>query len=164
VHTNREAFLALIRFSEGTSTAPDPWRVCYGYKHTIIHLREHPAITGEWKGEPLSDAMCKAAGHSPGCVSTAAGAYQLIRPTWIAARVALTLKDFMPDSQDAAALWLIKQRGALIDVDDGRIGSAIAKCRRLWASFPGSGVGQPTRSLTSLLAVYTAAGGKTSLG
>jgi hypothetical protein len=30
--TNIEAFLALIRHSEGTDKAPDPYWVCYGYK------------------------------------------------------------------------------------------------------------------------------------
>lgn len=160
LNTNRRAFLAMISFSEGTDRTPDPYRVCYGFKHTIRDLSEHPAVTGEWLGERLSDKQCIGAGYKPGCKSTAAGRYQLIKPTWVGVRNALKLPDFSPESQDQAALWLIKNRAtmqwALNDIDEGHVGSAIAKCRRLWASFPEAGFdGQPTRSMTSLLAVYS---------
>ena len=48
---NVAAFLSMIASSEGTDRAADPYRVCFGYKHTIADLGDHPAITGEWKGE-----------------------------------------------------------------------------------------------------------------
>lgn len=156
---NLRAFLTLIGWSEGTERAADPYRVVYGYKHTIQDFSDHPAITGEWRGERLSDAMCAAAGLGPGCISTAAGRYQMIRPTWLDAKDTLGLTDFSPESQDRAALWLIERGGALDDVRDGRVADAIAKVRRTWASLPGSGWSQPERSLSSLLAAYTTAGG-----
>lgn len=156
---NVRAFLTLIGWSEGTERQPDPYRVVYGYKHTIRNLDDHPAVTGEWRGERLSDAMCIAAGLPPGCVSTAAGRYQIIRPTWLTAKQALGLPDFSPDSQDRAALYLIEKRGALDDVKEGRVTDAVAKVRREWASLPGSGWGQPERALSSLIAAYTTAGG-----
>ena len=61
--------------------------------------------------------------------------------------------------QDAAALELIRRRGALKDVDAGRISAAIAKCAPIWASMPGAGYAQPERKLNTLLASYSAAGG-----
>lgn len=156
---NIRAFLTLIGFSEGTERMADPYRVVYGYKHTIQDLSDHPAITGEWRGERLPDSMCASAGLPTGCISTAAGRYQFIRGTWLAARDALGLPDFGPESQDRAALWLIERRGALEDVKAGRVGDAILKVRREWASLPGAGWGQGERSMASLVAAYQSAGG-----
>lgn len=157
--TNTRAFLALIAFAEGTDQRSDPYRVCFGYRHTIENLADHPAVTREWLGEKLPDAMCAAAGHKPGCVSTAAGRYQLIRPTWLACKRALGLADFSPASQDAAAVYLIRKRGALDDVKRGRVGDAVAKCRAEWASLPGAGYGQPERAMAQLTQAYVEAGG-----
>jgi muramidase (phage lysozyme) len=160
---NLAAFLSMIAFSEGTDGAADPYRVCYAYKHTIDSLAQHPAevVDGvrEWAGEKLPDAMCRSAGLSPGCVSTAAGRYQLIRPTWIEAKRALGLTDFSPASQDAAAVYLIRKRGALSAVERGQVANAIALCRKEWASLPGADYGQPERRLSALLDVYERSGG-----
>jgi muramidase (phage lysozyme) len=54
---------------------------------------------------------------------------------------------------------LIKERGALADVKVGRIVDAIAKCRNIWASFPGAGYNQREHKLGDLLAHFIAAGG-----
>jgi muramidase (phage lysozyme) len=156
---NQRAFLAMISHSEGTDRAPDPYRVCYAFGHTIVSFADHPSETGEWMGEKLPDAMCRAAGYSAGCVSTAAGKYQLIRPTWRGVKKRLRLPDFSPDSQDRAALYLITNAGALEDVHAGRLQTAIAKCRKEWASLPGAGWGQPERRITELVAAFTKAGG-----
>jgi muramidase (phage lysozyme) len=157
--TNVRAFLTLIAWSEGTDKAADPYRCCYAYRHTLVDMSEHPAVTGEWKGERLPDAMCRKAGIKPPCVSTAAGRYQLIRPTWVTCRDALDLPDFSPDSQDRAAIHLIQKRGALDDVHAGRVAAAIVKCRLEWASLPGAGYGQPERAFAGLQEAYLAAGG-----
>lgn len=162
---NQEAFLALVCFAEGTARNPhtgaelDPYRTCYGYKHTISSFDDHPALTGEWKGEPLPDEMCRNAGLEPGCVSTAAGKYQLIRPTWRGVKKRLSLPDFGPDSQDRAALYLIAQAGALEDVHQGRVQTAIAKCSKEWASLPGNTAKQPQRKIAALMAAFERAGG-----
>lgn len=161
---NVSAFLAMIAASEGTSQAVDPYRVCYAYKHTIKSFADHPAVTKEWAGEKLSDAMCKGAGLGPGCVSTAAGRYQLIRPTWLMCKRALGLPDFGHESQDKAAVYLMRKSGALDDIEAGRIDDAINKCRAEWASLPGAGYGQPERKKSFLLAAYTGAGGQLSGG
>lgn len=154
--TNVAAFLALIEFAEGTArNGRDPYRTCYAYKHTVRDYRDHPSVTGEWDGEPLDNLGPRYAGQK----STAAGRYQIIKPTWLRAKAALGLPDFSPASQDRAALWLIQQRNALDDVCAGRIGAACGKCAREWASFPASTAGQPTHRLDHLLARFTAAGG-----
>jgi muramidase (phage lysozyme) len=156
---NLSAALAVLRRSEGTDQRSDPYRVCYGYRHTIQSMADRPSITGEWAGERLSDEMCKNAGFGPGCVSTAAGAYQIIRPTWRSARDALGLPDFSPASQDAAAAYVIKSRGALQDVYAGRVASWVSKCRSQWASLPGNYAKQGQRSLATLQAWYSIEGG-----
>lgn len=159
---NITAFLAALRRAEGTEGRGDPYRVCYGYAHTIRSLNEHPAVSGEWKGERLPDAMCKNAGFGPGCVSTAAGAYQIIKGTWVNLRQSLGLTDFSPASQDAAAIELVRRRGALEDVKAGRVAEAIAKCRNEWASLPGNYARQGQRSMETLVSWYTTNGGTTA--
>lgn len=152
---NVAAFLSAIAWAEGTERAADPYRVCYGYRHTIRDLSEHPAVSGEWKGEPLDNLGPRYAGK----ISTAAGRYQIIRPTWERARRALGLADFGPAAQDAAAVWLIRQRGALDAVQAGDLGRAVQLCRAEWASLPGSDAGQPQRRMDQLTAAFEAAGG-----
>lgn len=158
-NANTAAFLAMIKQSEGTAARGDPYRVCYAYAHTIQSFSDHPAITGEWRGEPLSAAMCAGAGLGPGCVSTAAGAFQIIKPTWVNLKKKLGLRDFSPESQDAAAIELLRQRGALAYVEQGRFAEAVNAARKEWASLTGAGYGQGERSLPWLQARFTDAGG-----
>lgn len=156
---NIAAYIRMIHQSEGTAEALDPYRVCYGYKHSISSFANHPAVTGEWRGERLSDAMCANAGFGPGCVSTAAGAAQIIKPTWLRVAAKLGLTDFSPASQDAATVELISSRGALEDVKAGRISAAVLKCKNEWASLPGNYAKQGQRSMGVLLAWYQQNGG-----
>lgn len=156
---NTAALLETIKRCEGTAGQPDPYRVCYAYRHTIRDLRDHPAITGEWRGEALPDDMCRAAGFGAGCVSTAAGAYQIIKPTWTRLKGRLGLPDFGPASQDAAAIQLLRERGALAKIERGDLAGAIAAARKEWASLPGAGYGQGERTMAWVQARYIEAGG-----
>jgi lysozyme len=151
--------MSMIAMSEGTAKAPDPYRVCFGFKHTIADLSDHPAVTGEWRGEPLSDDMCIAAGFSPGCVSSAAGRYQINKPTWLPLKALLHLPNFEGDSQDYACMQIIEQCGALDLVNAGRIAEAIPKCKGKWASLPGSKSGQRQTLFADLIRSYADAGG-----
>jgi lysozyme len=153
--TNIGAFLATIRRSEGTDKAPDPYAVTFGYKFTITDFSDHPALLGTWSGEPLDFLGPQYAGK----VSTAAGAYQIIRPTWISLRDRLRLPDFRAPSQNAAATELIRQAGALDLVNTGQVADAISRCRGIWASLPGSVSGQPQAKMADLLDFYVTAGG-----
>lgn len=159
---NIAAWLKMIQWAEGTQRAANPYAVCYGYRHTIIDFRDHPANTGEWRGERLPDSMCKAAGFGPGCVSTAAGAYQIRKPTWNSVRTAIGATSFAAVWQDAAAVELTRRRGALEHVKAGRLRQAIAACANEWASLPGNTYGQGTKPITELFATFNRAGGAIS--
>lgn len=157
--TQIAAALDAVSHAEGTAGRGDPYRVCFGYRHTVQSLADHPAVTGEWRGEVLSDAMCKGAGYGPGCVSTAAGKYQIIKPTWLRLKKKLNLPDFGPASQDAAATELLRERGAVARLEVGDFAGAIEKARKEWASLPGAGYGQGERSIAWLTEKFTNAGG-----
>jgi len=157
--SNIAAMLETIAQAEGTAGRGDPYRVCYAYAHTIASFADHPAITGEWRGERLSDSMCAGAGLGPGCVSTAAGKYQIIKPTWLSLKKKLGLPDFSPASQDAAAIELLRQRGALGPLERGDFVGAVKAARKEWASLPGAGYRQGERSLAWLETRFTNAGG-----
>ena len=152
---NISAFLATLSHSEGTDRAADPYRVTFGFKHTIANLRDHPAVTGEWVGEPL-DFLGPA---YKGLYSTAAGKYQLIKPTWLALKAKLNLTDFTGPSQDDAAIQLIKEAGALDLVMGGQVTEALTRCSAIWASLPGSDSGQPQTEIADLLHTYMNDGG-----
>lgn len=157
---NIAAGLEVIKRSEGTAGRGDPYRVCYGYRHTIQSFAAHPKHSGEWPGERLSDQMCRNAGFGPGCISTAAGAYQIIAPTWARLAQKLGLQDFGPASQDAAAVELIRSRGALEDLKAGRFDAFVRKCREEWASLPGNSAKQGQHSFDTLAAWFGQAGGE----
>lgn len=143
---NRAAFLAMIRYAEGTA-GPRGYETMFGYRYFDSYA-DHPR-----QYFPFTD------GAGRQLKSSAAGAYQIIVKTWDTLRERLGLPDFSPASQDAAALELIRERGALADVDAGRFAAAVSKVRKVWASLPGAGYAQPERSLSSLYAVYREAGG-----
>jgi len=153
---NERAFLAGIRVGEGTA-AQNGYAVKFGGS-TFSDFSDHPALLG-WGGGKLSPQMCANAGFGPGCVSTAAGAYQINKPTWLRVSARLGLTDFSPASQDAAAMFLIDEKGALGDVQAGRTAAAVKKVRKVWASLPGAGYGQNEVSMANFNNSYTNAGG-----
>jgi lysozyme len=152
---NIEAFLAMIRYSEGTAKYPDPYRVCFEGRHLITDLSDHPAVTLEWLGERLDFLGPAYAGK----ISTAAGAYQIIKPTWLSCKVRLRLPDFGKDAQDAAAILLIREQGAYDLIAGGQVQAAIGKCASIWASLPGGTSGQPEAKMAALIGAYVSAGG-----
>jgi len=153
---NLSAFLRALRVGEGTS-GENGYTTLMGGRQ-FASFADHPALLG-WRGTPLSDGMCRAAGFGPGCVSTAAGAYQITKPTWVRVASKLGLNDFSPASQDAAAIELIREKGALADIQAGRIADAVAKVRRVWASLPGAGYGQAEVRFAAFANNYQNAGG-----
>ena len=149
-NANVIAFLDMIAYAEGTA-GPDGYRAIFGYPKAgrlMDSFADHPRTLYSFtnsKGQTLK--------------TSAAGRYQFLASTWDELRKKLGLHDFGPASQDAGAIELIRQRGALNDVRAGRIANAIDKVRTVWASLPGAGYSQPERSLTTLLAAYQTAGG-----
>ena len=155
------AFLYMIRTAEHGERSDDGARYSTFYGGArFSNLSDHPVNTGERKGVPLPDRFCRAAGLRPGCVSTAAGAYQIIRPTWDSVRRAGAwgprLPDFGVDSQDEAARRILARSGALARLDAGDVEGAIRAAATQWASLPGSSSGQPQKSMAQALAYYQA--------
>lgn len=142
---NLTAFLMTIRTGEGTA-GPNGYRMMFGgglFDSFADHPRKRNTFT--MSGKPIT--------------STAAGAYQFLERTWDTLARRLGLPDFSPESQDLAAIELIRDAGALNDVFAGRFATAVNKVRRIWASMPGAGYGQPEVALSRLQAAYENAGG-----
>lgn len=144
-NSNLQAFLGMIRYCEGTA-GPEGYRTLVG-GGLLDSLEDHPrqVITITSGGRQIK--------------SSAAGAYQFLAGTWDEVSTALGLTDFSPASQDIAAAYLIRRRGALGDVYAGRINDAVRKCAKEWASLPGSPYGQPVKTLSEVRRVYVASGG-----
>lgn len=143
---NLRATLDAIAWAEGTD-GPEGYRTMFGYRY-FDSFDDHPR-----QYFPFTDQ----AGRK--LFSSASGRYQIIVKTWDTLRERLGLQDFSPASQDAAAVELIRERGALGDAYAGRIQAVADKCRAVWASLPGSNVDQPTRTMAGIVAAYQAAGG-----
>jgi len=147
---NVSAFLFTIRASE--HRYPDnvlndaAYHIFYGGKR-FYDMSDHPAITGEIAPVPLADNVCAASGLEPGCVSTAAGAYQFIRPTWKRMKSKLGLQDFSAESQDLAAVQLLDDIGALSLIRAGDIDAALKKASKVWASLPYSTAQQNPKTM-----------------
>lgn len=124
----------------------------------FFNLADHPVLTGEKKGVRLPDEWCRRAGFSPGCVSTAAGAYQFTVGTWSEMRAAgawgARLPDFSPASQDEAARRLLLKIGALPLIEGGDFDNALWRASSRWASLPGSTAGQGGKSYADTLALF----------
>src|SRR4051812_31132526 len=88
---NVQAFAALVRYAESRND----YTVIAGGDH-FSDFSEHPFIVNPNRARPAG--------------TTASGAYQYVRATWIMARDALALPDFSPASQDAAFPWLLKYK------------------------------------------------------
>lgn len=144
------AFLFMIRACEHVyprDVAGDAaYQIFYGGAK-FYDLSDHPTITGEMKPVRLSDSVCAASGLGPGCVSSAAGAYQFIRPTWTRLRdLSPRLPDFSPASQDEAATRLLDELGVIDLLRAGDVAAAVAKASGTWASLPGSKAQQGPKS------------------
>lgn len=150
---NTAAFLMMIRTAEGTAGA-NGYRTMFGGK-----------LFNDWADHP------RQAQRYGQLWTSAAGAYQFMAVsaipgggytkinTWDRIKKRLGLEDFSPDSQDAAAVELIREAGALGDVRAGRFDAAVSKVKGIWASLPGAGYGQPEKRLADLRAAYQSAGG-----
>jgi muramidase (phage lysozyme) len=137
ISPNARRWLNTIAFAEGTWGGSGPrYDVTFGYT-PIKDLSRHP------------DRVVHGGKYS----SAAAGAYQFMPTTWARAQKALGLKDFGPQSQDLAALQLLRWRG--VDPDKDPITREnVAKVAGEWASLPTiegrSAYGQPVKSFEAL--------------
>ena len=147
---NRKAFLDMIAFSEiGAkllSNSDNGYNVIVG--GGLFHdYSDHPRklVTMIINGKDVK--------------STAAGRYQILAKYYDYYKKMLNLPDFGKNSQDAIAMQLIRECGAVGDVDNGDIRTAISKCRSRWASLPGAGYNQHENNVDYLMLAYKGAGG-----
>lgn len=140
---NVAAFLKCIRLGEGTSDELGYYRIVGGQMFTDDS--RHPNV--------------KVWIERYHVYSTAAGAYQIIMPTWRPLVRLYNFADFSPATQDLAAVALIEGRNALRDVIDGRFKEALKKCSEEWASLPYSKAGQRKELYAAVAKVYTDSGG-----
>lgn len=117
------AFLAMIRQFESS----DDYSVIFGGQH-FSDFSQHPRIRVYFT-DPRTGRQNW---------SDAAGAYQFISTTWAILAARLGLTDFSPESQDAAAVELLREVGALASLNAGDFKSAVARASTQWASLPGS--------------------------
>ncbi len=147
---NRRAMLETIAYAEGTQKEGGYYAL-FGWPakgRSFFSTLDHPR-----RMFPYTDK----AGNT--IQTSAAGRYQITKTTFDDVAPRIGVRDFTPASQDAIALELIRQRGALPDVDAGRFADAISKIRRVWASLPGAGYNQPERDINTLALAYQRAGG-----
>lgn len=154
-HGNVRAFLMMIRHCEGTADE-NGYSALFGYRPgdrqcICKRLDRHPAIYTSYVNKAGKKIL-----------TSAAGAYQITKTTWDSLVKLLELPDFSPESQDEAALELIRERNAIKYIIEGNVERAIKLVRTLWASLPGSGNNQPEKSLEQCLQWFTAAGGQIS--
>ncbi|PTT21678.1 muramidase [Acidovorax sp. HMWF029] len=136
----------MIAYAEGTASYPNDGYSTLFAGGQFEGFADHPRVYVPFRNT----------------TSSAAGRYQILARTWDGVRGKLGLSDFSPASQDAAAVELIRERGALADVQAGRTVRAIGKVAKVWASLPGAGYNQPERKLSALLSAYASAGGTTT--
>ncbi|MCE2836719.1 MAG: glycoside hydrolase family 104 protein [Cyanobium sp. 49614_E6] len=141
IGANERAYLDTIRMAEGTWHGGG--QKGYG---TMFGGGQF-----DWsKGHP--DQVVRSGGYA----SAAAGAYQFMPDTWKGVAGRLGLKDFSPESQDRAALQLIRDRG--VDPSKPMTTEALAKLSPEWASLPTAAgksyYGQPVKGQRELLGFY----------
>ena len=115
------AFLAVIRAGESS----DNYRAIV-YGGSFSSYDRHPGLLASGKLDPS---------FLPGKPSHAAGAYQFQPRTWLECARALNLTDFSPGSQDAAAIFLLKRRGAYEAIVNGDIRAACDLLKNEWQMF-----------------------------
>lgn len=139
-------FLDMIRFAEGTDKEDGYKTMFSGAKFDDFTKHPDTVHSTIFDGKVLKSA--------------AAGAYQFMPDTWERASKAINAIDFSPPNQDRAAVFLIKERGALDLVKQGQIKKATFALCKEWASLPcfeGDTKGaynQAVKPIGELMAVY----------
>lgn len=133
---NTQIYLRMLQQAEGTYTGQggNPYATAFGGGQ-LPDLRQHPKTLHSFTqtdGTPNK--------------TSAAGAYQFLGSTWDDVSGKLGLPDFGPQSQDLAALELMRRNGSLPHVLAGNFDQAVKKDGKTWASLPSSPYAQPKRS------------------
>ena len=140
-NANVKAWLHVVRQRESSQTDRAYYMV--NGRPDLTSLAQHP-----YYGIPTTQG------------SRASGAYQHLGTTWqrIAERYPKDCGDFSPYAQDFACVVGTNDRGALQDVINGHIQTAMVKCHPEWTSLPG-GSENTGYTVDQALAVYAKYGG-----
>jgi muramidase (phage lysozyme) len=139
-----KAFLEMVAWSLGTAQ-PEGYTLFISGE-SFTDFKDHPR-----------QPKCAFYGGREIC-SDNAGRYFIHSSTWDALVQQIELPDFSPQSQDKAAVELIRQKNALEDIETGRLEPAIYKLSSIWGSLPNSnGVSSyefQNQSIDTLISVY----------
>lgn len=125
-NTNVRAFLKAIGEAEGGE---------YDFKFGAIKGRKNDP----WRFTDFSTHP----GPGRGGTTTAAGLYQITKPTWHDHGVnGMGLADFTPETQDLIAVSILRRRGVIEKIKEGDIEAGLAEASRQWAALP-KGRGKP---------------------
>lgn len=147
-HPNVAAFLKAIAAAEGGG---------YDFKYGAVKGRSKDL----WRFTDTSTHP------GPGIdgKTTAAGMYQITRPTWQHHGGKLGLSDFSPRTQDLIAVEILRSLGVIEAIKAGKIDEVMPKVARTWAALP-KGPGQrnhyPSQGymkFENFLAAFESAGG-----
>jgi len=126
-HPNVQAFLKAIAAAEGGG---------YDFRYgAVAGKRRDPWRFSDFSTHP---------GAGRGGRVTAAGLYQITRPTWREMSARMGLDDFSPATQDLVAVEILRTAGALDAILRGDLEAALDKASQRWAALP-RGKGQPGR-------------------
>lgn len=147
---NVRAFLDMIAQSEigaALLAASDD-----GYNVEVGSTPQRPILFSSYVDHPRALMVLNS-----GLKSTAAGRYQFLARTWDALKSSLFLPDFSPLSQDGACVELLRECGALAQLNAGNIPPAVRAAAPIWASLPSAGYGQHENKMTQCLSWFSAA-------
>ncbi|WP_229440811.1 paar repeat-containing protein [Massilia sp. BSC265] len=147
-HPNVAAFLKAIAAAEGGG---------YDFKYGALKGQSND----RWRFTDMSTHP------GPGIDgrTTAAGMYQITRPTWQHHGAKLGLRDFSPRTQDLIAVEILRSLGVIDAIKAGDIADVMPKVARTWAALPkgpGRGNHYPRQrhvSYDHFLSAYLQAGG-----
>ncbi|MYM41186.1 paar repeat-containing protein [Pseudoduganella sp. CY13W] len=149
-NANVQAFLKAIGEAEGGG---------YDFKFGAVKGRKNDS----WRFTDFSTHP----GAGKGGVTTAAGLYQITKPTWHDhGENGMGLTDFTPETQDLIAVSILRRRRVIEKIEEGDIEAGVFQASLQWAALP-MGRGQPGRykqpyfKFEHFEEVYKAAGGTT---
>jgi len=130
------AFLDAIAWAEGTDNPTNGYRMIFTGA-IAPSLDDHPRqLMGS------------------GLVSDAAGRYQFLSTTWDEYASKLGLQDFSAESQDKAAIAILKENGIPALLASGDVDGAFCAVGSVWASLPCNDYGQPQKPSAELVKRY----------
>ncbi|HTN47190.1 MAG TPA: glycoside hydrolase family 104 protein [Flavipsychrobacter sp.] len=155
-NSNIAAFLRVIRSGESSQDDDRAYRMMYGGK-LFSSFDDHPrqAFLSSWGWTDAAGAYQFMA-SVPGKVKT---------NTWDRIQAKLGLPDFSPESQDLAAIELLRERGVYDLILQGYIEEAIngssrnTGANKEWASLPNNPYGQPAITMAKAISTFKQYGG-----